>query len=100
MKYSLILLLTFGPVLLVTGAKQGHVSKRFSSTNPETLETRPPPANQPAATAHAQKPARRLDVAARIARIENGLLPVVTINGQPPQTMKLAERMHYYKVPG
>src|ERR1700746_682113 len=38
--------------------------------------------------------------AARIARIENGLLPAVVIKGQAARGMKLSERMHYYKVPG
>jgi CubicO group peptidase (beta-lactamase class C family) len=40
------------------------------------------------------------DVATRIARIENGLLPAVVIKGAPPKTMALAERMAFYKVPG
>ena len=38
--------------------------------------------------------------AARIARIENGLLPAVVIKGQSAPAMKLSERMQYYKVPG
>jgi CubicO group peptidase (beta-lactamase class C family) len=37
---------------------------------------------------------------ARIARIENGLQPPVTIQGHPPQTFKLADRMEHYKIPG
>jgi CubicO group peptidase (beta-lactamase class C family) len=39
------------------------------------------------------------DVADRIRRVENGLLPAVMIKGQT-STMKLAERMVHYKVPG
>jgi CubicO group peptidase (beta-lactamase class C family) len=38
--------------------------------------------------------------AARIARIENGLLPAVVIKSQAARAMKLSERMQYYKVPG
>ena len=38
--------------------------------------------------------------AARIARIENGLLPAVVIKGQAARAMKLSERMQFYKVPG
>jgi len=38
--------------------------------------------------------------AARIARIENDLLPAVVIKGQAVRSMKLNERMQFYKVPG
>src|SRR5262245_644426 len=38
-------------------------------------------------------------VAERIQRVENGLLPAVVIKGQAA-SMKLAERMAHYKVPG
>ena len=38
--------------------------------------------------------------AARIARIENGLLPAVVIKGQAVRAMKLGERMQFYKLPG
>src|SRR5580693_4643057 len=38
--------------------------------------------------------------AARIARIENGLLPAVVIKGQPPAPMTIADRMAHHKVPG
>jgi len=38
-------------------------------------------------------------VADRIQRVENGLLPAITIKGQT-STMKLSERMAYYKAPG
>jgi CubicO group peptidase (beta-lactamase class C family) len=40
------------------------------------------------------------DFAARIERIENGLLPAATIKGQPFAGMNLAERMKHYNVPG
>ncbi|HEY6388676.1 MAG TPA: serine hydrolase [Candidatus Acidoferrum sp.] len=39
-------------------------------------------------------------LAARISRIENGLLPAVIIKGQLPQSMTIADRMAHYKVPG
>jgi CubicO group peptidase (beta-lactamase class C family) len=47
-------------------------------------------------TAQAPDPA----LAARIARIENGLLPAVVIKGQPPAPMTIADRMAHHKVPG
>lgn len=47
-------------------------------------------------SASAQDPA----LAARIVRIENGLLPAVVIKGQPPAPMTIASRMEHYKVPG
>ena len=36
----------------------------------------------------------------RIQRIENGLLLPVVIKGQPSESMKLADRMLFYKTPG
>jgi CubicO group peptidase (beta-lactamase class C family) len=36
----------------------------------------------------------------RIQRIENGLLPAITIRGQAANGMNLQERMSHYKVPG
>lgn len=39
-------------------------------------------------------------LAARISRIENGLLPAVIIKGQPPKPMTIADRMVFHKVPG
>lgn len=56
-----------------------------------------------AATAAAQNPAGAANSAeqeARIARIENGLLPAVVIKGQPVPAMTVAERMKHYHVPG
>jgi CubicO group peptidase (beta-lactamase class C family) len=47
-------------------------------------------------SAHAPDPA----LAARISRIENGLLPAVVIKGQPPAPMTIADRMAQHKVPG
>jgi CubicO group peptidase (beta-lactamase class C family) len=39
-------------------------------------------------------------VEARIAGVENGLLPPVLIKGRPVPVMKLANRMAFFKVPG
>jgi CubicO group peptidase (beta-lactamase class C family) len=43
---------------------------------------------------------READVDARIARVENGLLPPVVIAGEATPGTKLADRMRFYKVPG
>ncbi len=40
------------------------------------------------------------DLEARIQRVENGLLPATLVKGQPPPSMKLAERMGFYNTPG
>ena len=47
-------------------------------------------------------PAQATDaaLAARISRIESGLLPAVIIKGQPPQPMTIVDRMAFHKVPG
>jgi CubicO group peptidase (beta-lactamase class C family) len=37
---------------------------------------------------------------ARIGRVENGLLPSAVIKGAPLATMRLPERMQFYKIPG
>jgi CubicO group peptidase (beta-lactamase class C family) len=39
-------------------------------------------------------------LAARIARIETGVLPAVIIKGQPAKPMTIADRMAFHKVPG
>src|SRR5580704_1784569 len=39
-------------------------------------------------------------LAARISRIESGLLPAVIIKGQLPKPMTIADRMAFHKVPG
>jgi CubicO group peptidase (beta-lactamase class C family) len=48
----------------------------------------------------ATKASGQTDLEARIARIEHGLLPAVTIKGQLTQTMSVFDRMKHYKVPG
>lgn len=49
---------------------------------------------------HAQRSVSPADVQAKIARVQNGLLPSVVIKGEPLPTMKLDDRMRYYHVPG
>ena len=61
---------------------------------------------QPVATTFAQQSQKptvaksQNDVAGRIRRIENGLLPAVIVKGEPNAAMKLADRMQFYKTPG
>ena len=43
---------------------------------------------------------RKADVAAKIHRVENGLLPSAVIKGQPLPRMRLIDRMKYHKIPG
>lgn len=38
-------------------------------------------------------------IASRIARVENALLPAITIKGEPVRTASLEERMAYHRVP-
>ena len=45
-------------------------------------------------------PPNTVDLAERIRGVERGLLPPVLIEGEPDPTMRLAERMHYYQIPG
>lgn len=40
------------------------------------------------------------DVAQRIERVENGLLPPAVLKGEAPARMTLADRMKFYKTPG
>lgn len=40
------------------------------------------------------------DLARRIERVENGLLPPIVIKGQPDAPMSLRDRMAFYKTPG
>jgi CubicO group peptidase (beta-lactamase class C family) len=48
----------------------------------------------------AQHAVSSTDTRARVARIENGLLPSVVVEGHTSPKMKLADRMKYYHVPG
>jgi CubicO group peptidase (beta-lactamase class C family) len=56
------------------------------------------PAGAPLSRPGAESP--RGPLAARIERVENGLLLPVAIKGQPLVPMKLAERMKHHKTPG
>jgi CubicO group peptidase (beta-lactamase class C family) len=56
-------------------------------------------ATHPTRTTAPQTPSES-NVEARIARIENGLLPPIVIKGQNTRAMNIAERMAHYKVPG
>ncbi len=49
---------------------------------------------------HATAPAAATAEAARIARVENGLLPPARIAGTPPETWTIPARMAFYQVPG
>ncbi len=40
------------------------------------------------------------DVAGRIQRVENGLLPAAVLKSQPLPQMKLSDRMKFHKIPG
>ena len=51
-------------------------------------------------TSVSQQSATDPATAARITRIENGLLPAVVIKGQPPAPMTITDRMAHHKVPG
>jgi CubicO group peptidase (beta-lactamase class C family) len=48
----------------------------------------------------AEATAKSSDVAERIKRVENGLLPPVIIKGRPSGQSKIADRMAFFKVPG
>ena len=53
-----------------------------------------------AGIAMAQQPSEDAILSARIARIENGLIPGVIVKGEPAPLMKLSDRMKHYHVPG
>lgn len=40
------------------------------------------------------------DLARRIERVENGLIPAIVIKGQPPAPISIRDRMSFYKTPG
>jgi CubicO group peptidase (beta-lactamase class C family) len=90
---TLRLLTAVFALLGVTTSSSSLLSPRLSGS---TLLSGHAPAPQ-ASSAEAPDPA----LAARVSRIENGLLPAVVIKGQPPQSrMTIADRMAHYKVPG
>jgi CubicO group peptidase (beta-lactamase class C family) len=89
---TLVLLTAAFAVLAVTICSSSLISPKLSASN-LSFALGPNPQSSPAG---AQDPA----AAARIARIESGLLPAVVIKGQPPQAMTIIDRMAHYKVPG
>src|SRR5580700_145978 len=89
---TLLLLTALFAVLAAAICSSSLFSLKLSASN-LSLPVEPGPQSSPAA---ATDPA----AAARIARIESGLLPAVVIKGQPPQAMTVADRMAHYKVPG
>jgi CubicO group peptidase (beta-lactamase class C family) len=50
--------------------------------------------------ANLQQTADAPNLAQRIERVENGLLPPALLKGEPPAKMKLANRMQFHKTPG
>jgi CubicO group peptidase (beta-lactamase class C family) len=70
--------------LLVIMLVTGYVS-------PQTLQSKTPVKSTPSTNATIEE---------RIARIENGLLPMLILTGSADPRMKLAERMKHYKTPG
>ena len=89
---ALILLTVLFASLATAIANSSLLSPKLSAANLSSVLT---PDLQ---TSSAQSPDPA--PAARISRIENGLLPAVIIKGQPPQSMTIADRMTHYKVPG
>jgi len=67
--------------LIITGTYSS-----FSAEAAEQVGNSPPPS--------------RVDISARIARVESGLLPPVLIQGEPTPVMTLAARMPHYNIPG
>ena len=47
-----------------------------------------------------REPQNSQSVEQRIERVENGLLPAVTLKGEPPLRMRIDERMKFYRTPG
>jgi CubicO group peptidase (beta-lactamase class C family) len=88
----LILLSAAWALLAVAASSRSLLSPKLSGSNLSSAHAPDPQSS----TAEAPDPA----LAARIARIESGLLPAVVIKGQPPQSMTIADRMAHHKVPG
>src|SRR5580704_2492699 len=91
-KRTLILLSAAFALLAAGTCASSFFSLKLSASNLSIVLT--PDPQSP--SAQAPDPA----LAARISRIENGLLPAVVIKGQPPQSMTIADRMAHHKVPG
>ncbi|MGB9464372.1 MAG: serine hydrolase domain-containing protein, partial [Candidatus Acidiferrum sp.] len=89
---TLILLTAVFALLAVAASSSSLLSPKLSASNLSSVLT----PNPQTSTAQAPDPA----LAARISRIESGLLPAVVIKGQPPQPMTIADRMAHHNVPG
>jgi len=90
-----LLFLTAAFAFLYAGACSSYfASFMLSKGNPSSVRVLP--SDPQSSAAQAPDPA----FAARIARIESGLLPAVVIKSQPLHTMSLADRMAFHKVPG
>ncbi len=93
---SLFLLTAALAVLAAAISASSLLSPKLSASNLSSSSAYALAPNPQSSTAQAQDPA----LAARVSRIENGLLPAVVIKGQPPAPMTIADRMAHYKVPG
>jgi len=89
---TLTLLTAAFALLVVSASSSSLLSPKLSASNPFSILALEPQSS----SAQAPDPA----LAARISRIENGLLSAVVIKGQPPQAMTIADRMAHHKVPG
>jgi CubicO group peptidase (beta-lactamase class C family) len=89
---TLLLLTALFAFLGVAASVSFSLSPKLAAANLSSVLT----PGQQSSSAHSPDSA----LAARISRIENGLLPAVIIKGQPPQSMTIADRMAHYKVPG
>ncbi len=89
---SLTLLTAAFALLAAAASSFSLLSPKLSASNLSPFST----TALPSQSSPAQDPA----LAARISRIESGLLPAVVIKGQPPQPMTIADRMAHHKVPG
>ncbi len=84
--------------LLLLSATCGFLA--FVTTKSLLTISTSPGIGRPKVAAVAQESSDEPDLRARIARIENGLLPPVIIKGEPNSGMTVADRMAFYKVPG
>jgi len=88
MRKTIVLLAVISAVLV------GAPWQSFSSSIVSSIDA------DPALVGGSKKPPALSNQDARIARIENGLLPRVIIKGQPTPTTTIAFRMKHFNVPG
>ncbi len=89
---TLLLLTAVFAFLGAAASISSLLSPKLSASNPSFVFD----PNSLSPPAQASDPA----LAARISRIESGLLPAVVIKGQLPKPMTIADRMAFHKVPG